>query len=241
MSRYRSSASPTLRRCPSDTPHSISSRSAPPPASFCPSSQRSHASVRNSDALNSSATVNAGSTPASTGRSLRRSAANAWIVEMGAISRSSSAVRNRSRAAPTSWRRDSIRSRILTRSSAAAFSVNVIATTAARRARPEATRDSTRSTSNCVLPVPAPASTTKLRSRSVRMRRRAASSRSGAAIIRSPTSRSGRRSRDPSAFARPAARARGRTPVGRNSTCSGPRSSRGAAETRPPRSHLRSS
>ncbi len=56
----------------------------------------------------------------------------------------------------------------------AAFSVKVTAATWSRRARPERTRASTRSTSRVVLPVPAPASSTRLVSWSRRARSRAA-------------------------------------------------------------------
>ena len=117
------------------------------------------------DAMSSS-TCTRGGSPASTGCSARMRCANAWRVDTAAPSSSSSASvartagdRRRRRAATGSSAR-----RMRSRSSAAAFSVNVTAAISRMGTPRSTTSATTRSTSALVLPEPAPASTNRVSS-----------------------------------------------------------------------------
>ena len=161
-----------IRRTPVWTPkrsNSHSSTNARPPATIPPagsgsssrrSSRSSHCSSNASPLSSSSSTVKPGGRPASMGKSNSTRRANAWSVPIGAWSRRSSA------ADACSVRRVVRALRTRVRSSAAAFSVNVIAATPVMSI-PSSTRLAMRSTSELVLPAPRrPRRTTSRRDRS---------------------------------------------------------------------------
>ncbi len=111
------------------------------------------------------------------GCSPRMRCANAWSVDTAAPSRASSAAAARDAAG--SWGVEVIRSssrRMRSRSSAAAFSVNVTATISPIGTPLTVTSAHTRSTSDFVLPEPAPASTNRVASSSSAIATRAAAS-----------------------------------------------------------------
>ncbi len=120
----------------------------------------------NCDSMSSS-TSTRGGRPASMGCSPRMRCANEWRVTTAAPSSSSSAVAARLAAGwtPDAARRSSSR-RIRSRSSAAAFSVKVTAAISRIGTSPTVTNAHTRSTSDFVLPEPAPASTNSVAWRS---------------------------------------------------------------------------
>ena len=164
----RGPSSPARRRRMRRTPGPGSASTA--------SNQRSKARSRSVRATSSGATSKSGSTPASTGRSRRRSAQKEWIVPMRASSSCGSAPVRSWRASagrPGSCRARSISPRSRSFSSPAAVSVKVTATMPSRRPRPAMRTATMRPTSSVVLPVPAAASTTSVVSRSPRMRSRA--------------------------------------------------------------------
>ena len=194
------------------------SRSASSSSSSRRSSQRSSSA---SWLSSSSSTVNPGGRPASTGNSNRIRRAKACSVPIGAWSRPSSAAR-----APRVGRRlGRARSRRRWRSSAAAFSVNVMAAIASI-GTPSSTSVRMRPTSAVVLPAPAPASTNSVAAVSVRMRSRAAVVRRERRAGARPRPSSSRRRRAAQLIGRPAPR-----PVGEPR---GPATGRGACAPTPP-------
>ena len=176
------------RMCPSLTP-SISSRSSVGPIWGSSRSWSRKSRQRMSNSIwepMSSSTSTLGGSPASTGCSDRIRCAKECSVPTAAPSSWSSAVPARS--SPRLAAVSSVRSclRILSRSSAAAFSVKVMAARFSM-AIPEPMRATTRSTSALVLPEPAPASTKSMLLRSDRIRSRAAwSTSSGRVMCPSP-------------------------------------------------------
>ena len=119
----------------------------------------------------------AGAGPPSIGCSTSTRCANAWRVDTAAPSRSSSAVAARvARTGSGSPATCSSSRRMRSRSSDAAFSVNVTATISRMGTSATVINATTRSTSDLVLPDPAPASTNIVSSRHSTMARRAAAS-----------------------------------------------------------------
>ena len=149
----------------------------------------SHCSANSAFASVASNMSNAGGKPAWSGCAASTRRQNAWIVSTAAPSNSSSAASQRPRSAGSVSSAAAITSsatRTRSRSSDAAASVKVIAAMLVALTRSVASRRTMRSTSERVLPVPAPASTKSVRSRSPVIVSRASWSTRDSSIIRHP-------------------------------------------------------
>ena len=188
------------------TPASVSS-------AYQLSSRARHQASRSMLARTASVTRKPGGSPASRGAPVSSRAAKPCSVVIAASSNCSSATAQRARPCavwPGSALAASSASRIRVRSSVAAFSVNVIAARPLTDFRqPQATMDTTRSTSCLVFPLPAPASTNRFASCAATIRSRAPWSSNPAVIrCRRPAQR-GRRTGSPAGH-------RGSAPTGRH-------------------------